>query len=150
MEKIKNIIKNKKGNSILGYIIISPFLLYFILYLILGGAYFMNINDMNNICNKKLDRALIEGQFTPDLQQELKDELASIGFSGSSLEIEITPTYAGDNDSNSYVERGNEIQLTVIYKKPHWFYGVNRVFSPSLDESKFYIGVQISGMSEQW
>jgi len=150
MEKLRNLLKNKKGNSILGYVIISPFLLYFILYLVLGGAYFMNINDMNNICNKKLDRALVIGQFTPELQEELENELASHGFSGTDLEIEITPTFAGDNDSDSYISRGNEIELKVIYKKPHWFYGVNKFFSPSLDESKFYIGVKISGMSEKW
>lgn len=150
MSKIGRILSDKKGDSILGFVIISPFLVYFILYLVLGGAYFMRINDMANICNKKLDRALVEGQFTSTLRSELESELATYGFSGTELEIVITPSRAGDGSDGTYVNRGQEIELQVLYKKPHWFYYINRFLSPSLEESKFYIGTKISGMSEKW
>lgn len=150
MRRVTKILTNKKGNSILGYIIIAPFLLYFILYLGLGGAYFLRINDLTNICNKKLDRALVEGQFTNALKTELQTELSSRGFSGSELQITITPTEADDGVDSTYVERGQEIELTVLYARPHEFYYVNRLFSPSLEASKFYIGTKISGMSEKW
>lgn len=150
MERLLRVLSNKKGNSILGYIVISPFLVYFILYLVLGGAYFMRINDMTNICNKKLDRALVEGQFTSTIKAELENELATHGFNGSELEITITPNQADDGSDGTYVSRGQEIELQVLYKKPHWFYYINKFFSPSLEGSKFYIGTKISGMSEKW
>lgn len=150
MGRIWKTFSDEKGNSILGYIIISPFLIYFILYLVLGGAYFMRINDMTNICNKKLDRALVEGQFTSTIKTELENELATYGFSGTELEITITPSEADDGDDGTYASRGEEIELTVLYKKPHWFYYINKFFSPSLEDSKFYIGTKISGMSEEW
>ncbi len=110
----------------------------------------MHINDMTNICNKKLDRALVEGQFTSAIRAELENELATYGFSGTNLEITITPSQAGDASDGTYAPRGQEIELTVLYKKPHWFYYINKFFSPSLAESKFYIGTKISGMSEKW
>ena len=110
----------------------------------------MRVNDMTNICNKKLDRALVEGQFTSTIRAELENELADHGFSGTDLEITITPNPASDGSDGTYASRGQEIELTVLYRKPHWFYYVNRLFSPSLEDSKFYIGTKISGMSEKW
>lgn len=150
MKKIRNILLNNKGDSILGYVIVAPFLLYFTVYLILGGAYFLKINDMTNICNKKLDRALVQGQFTTSLQTELINELVLAGFHEDNLTITISPAVAGDSNNDTYIERGNEIQVTIIYKKPHRFYYPNKFFSSSLEESKFYIGTKISGMSEKW
>lgn len=150
MERIREVLSNKKGNSILGYVIITPFLVYFILYLVLGGTYFMRINDMTNIANKKLDRALVEGQFTNAIKAELENELAAYGFKGTELELTITPTQAGDGSDGTYASRGQEIELKILYTKPHWFYYINKFFAPSLPASKFYIGTKISGMSEKW
>lgn len=150
MANIKQALSNKRGESILGYIVVAPFLVYFILYLILGGAYFLKINDMTNIANKKLDRALVEGQFSNGLKMELENELENSGFTGSELEINITPLYAGDGTDGTYTPRGQEIELMIIYKKPHPFYHVNKFFAPRIGESKFYIGTKISGMSEKW
>ncbi|NBI07583.1 hypothetical protein [Senegalia massiliensis] len=145
-KRIKNTIKNKKGYTLLGFILISTFITYFILYLIFGASYFMKRNDMENVAYKKLDRALVQGQFDNSLQQELVDELESQGFNSSDLEIIITPTYAGDSYDSTYVSRGDEIELKVIYKKPHKFYLLNM----AVPESKFWIGEKASGMSEKW
>jgi hypothetical protein len=149
MDRIRKALSNKKGNSILAYVIVSPFLVYFMLYLVLGGAYFLRINDMTNICNKKLDRALVSGQFTNVLKTELQTELNDAGFSGIELEINITPIEADDGSDGTYAIRGQEVNLKVLYKKPHWFFYPHRMFGES-DETKFYIGTEISGMSEQW
>lgn len=149
MENIKQILSSRKGD-ILGFIIISPFVLYIMLYLILGGAYLMKINDMSTIANKKLDRALVYGQFNEQLNSELITELEEKGFKSSDLEITITPSEAHDADDSTYTARGTEIQLTIIYKRPHWFYHVNRFVMHSVDEKNFYIGTKISGMSEIW
>ncbi len=147
--KIKKILSSKRGD-ILGFIIISPFILYIMLYLILGGAYLMKINDMSTIANKKLDRALVYGQFNEQLSAEMLLELEEKGFKSSDLEIDITPSEAYDSNDSTYATRGNEIQVTIIYKRPHWFYYVNKFVMPSLDEKNFYIGTKISGMSELW
>jgi len=150
MRNFLEILRNKRGNAILGYLIVTPFIVYFMLYIILGGAYFLRVNDMTNVVNMKLDRALVEGQFTTTLRDELENELDSKGFGGADLTINISPSVAGDSNNTSYAKRGEEIEITVLYKKPHYFYYPNRLFSPSISESKFYIGAKISGMSEKW
>lgn len=143
-----NKILNKKGNSMIGFIVVFPFLIGFLVYIILGGAYFMKNNDMTNVVNKHFDRALIEGQFTQIIRQELINELNDNGF--NDIGIEIEPTNAGDTSDTSYVTRGNSISLTVIDNKPHAFYTINKYFMPGVSSNRFKIGVRVSGMSEKW
>lgn len=148
LKKILNILKNEKGESnILGFIVIAPIITYFIIYIVLGGDFYLDTNNLSIIVNKKLDQAIIVGQFTTTLKQELIDELKDKGFIESSTEISITPTIAGDNDNNTYVTRGNEIEITVLYKKAHGFYYIN---FGSGGQEKYYIGTKIQGMSEKW
>lgn len=147
MFKIKACLSSKKGD-ILGYIVTAPFILYVILYLILGGAYLLKINEMSTIANKKLDRALVSGQFTDQIKAELITELEEKGFKQENLTIEVTPTDADDSNDVTRVMRGDEIQIKILYTKPHWFYYINEFVNSSIDEKLFYIGTKISGMSE--
>jgi len=141
-------ISNKRGSGeILGFVIISPILLWFFLWIIFGGSFLLEINQMSTVVNKSLDKALVEGQYKTDLQQTLKTELINSGFTEDKLEITITPTAAGDSTNSTYSVRGEIIEITVIYKTPHVFYYTN---FKSGGESKYYIGVQIQGMSEKW
>lgn len=139
---------NKKGNSMLGFIIVFPFLVSFLVYIILGGAYFMKSNDMTNIVNKYFDKALLEGQFTQTIKNELTQELTTNGF--DDITIEIEPSAAGDTSGTTYTTRGNTINLTVLHNKAHSFYLINKFFMPSTSSDKFKIGVKVSGMSEKW
>lgn len=141
-------IRNERGGSeILGFIIVAPIMLWFFVYIIFGGAFLLEINQMNTVVNKTLDIALVEGQYTTNLRQTLETELANSGFDVSSLEITITPSAAADGNNSTYVARGGMVGVTVLSRKPHPFYNINfRAGS----ESKYYIGVQIQGMSEKW
>lgn len=143
---LSNKLKCKKG-SILSFIIIVPIIVWFFLYLIFGGLYFMQINNMATIVNKHLDQALVEGQFTTELKDSLYSSLQRAGYSGSPLEIEVTPSAAFDNNNNTYVKRGDNIEIRVVYKVAHPFYYINFGLS---NENKFYTGTKILGMSEKW
>jgi hypothetical protein len=141
-------LKNEKGDSsILGFIIVAPIMLWFFIYIIFGGAFLLEINQMNTIVNKTFDIALVEGQYTTDLRSALVTELTSSGFDASSLEISITPSAAGDSNNSTYIGRGEMIEVTVLSRKAHPLYNVS--FKAG-DESDYYIGVQIQGMSEKW
>ena len=147
-KKIINILKSQKGTSnVLSFVVIAPLLAWFLVYILISGDFTMDTNNFSVIVNKKMERALIKGQFTIDLRQELVDELVEKGFNESYLEIKITPTEAGDNNNTTYVTRGNEIEIIVVYKKPHYFHKIN--FDVGGDE-KYYIGTKIQGMSEKW
>lgn len=138
---------NNQRGDILGFIIIAPIIVWFFLYIIFCGMFLLDINQMNTIVNKSLSMALVEGQFTTKLQSDLKNELINAGFTEDKLEINITPTYAGDNNDLTYATRGNIIEISVIFKKPHIFYYTN---FKSGGESKYYIGIKMQGMSEKW
>ena len=141
-------LKNEKGDSsILGFIIVAPVMLWFFIYIIFSGAFLLEINQMNTIVNKTFDIALVEGQYTVDLRHSLETQLISSGFDASSLEILITPSAAGDNNNSTYVGRGEMIEVAVLSRKPHPLYNIS--FKAG-QESNYYIGVQIQGMSEKW
>lgn len=141
-------LKNERGDgNILAFIILSPIFLWIFLYIIMGGSFLLEINQMTAIVNKSLDEALVEGQYSTDLQEHLRQELIDSGFTEDSLEITITPTAAGDGSNSTYVTRGNLIEVKVVYKKPHRFYYTNLKVG---GESKYWIGTKIQGMSEQW
>jgi len=148
LNRIRKSLSEQKGaGEILAFIVVAPIFVWFFIYIILGGAFLLQKNDMSTIVNKKLDRALVEGQFTNTLQSELINELTSKGFNQSNLEITVTPNAAYDTSDGSYTTRGNEIEITVLYKNPHPFYYAN--FGAGSVE-KFYIGTKIQGMSEKW
>ncbi len=145
--KIHNIIKCKRGEATLGLMIVAPFLVYFLLYLIFLALFFLRINEMKTITNKMLDRAVVEGQFTIVLQAELKENLINAGFEEENLEINITPNASADISDFTYTKRGDEIQIIVIYKKPHNLYFLS--FGAG-GEKAYYISTKASGMSEKW
>lgn len=143
-----NYIKNQKGAvgtiELLAY---SPLILYMIIYLIMGGLFMVEKNELTTVVNKKLDRAIVAGQFTNELKEELINELDSKGFKKEKLEITITPDSAADNNNDTYTSRGNEISIKVIYKGTHTFYYLNFGIG---DESTFYPKTRVTGMSEKW
>jgi len=141
------IIKSNKGEATLGFIVVAPFLVYFLLYLIFVALFFIRNNEIRSITNKMLDRAVVEGQFTAALQTELKNNLVAAGFEEEKLEIEITPSSSGDSINSTYAKRGEEIEIIIIYKKPHNLYFLS--FGVG-GEKAYYISTKISGMSEKW
>lgn len=142
---LKNI-NNQKGD-ILGFIIVSPFAIWIITWLIFAGTFQLDKIQMDSIVNKTLDMALVEGQYENDLQQVLKDELISSGFTEENLKINISPNEAGDANNATYVKRGNIVEITVIHEKPHIFYYINFKIG---GENKYYIATSTKGMSEKW
>ena len=145
---MKKYINNEKGaGEIITFLVILPFVIYFIVYLVIGGLFLIEKNELTTIVNKKLDRAIVEGQFTADIKDELIQELDTKGFKQEKLEITITPTIAGDNDNNTYATRGQEITIRVIYKQAHTFYYINGKLG---DEETFYPKAKATGMSEKW
>lgn len=143
-DKTMDKLNNKRGVIILGYIIVAPFLLFFFLYIVLGGAFYMQNNHMTNITNLTLDRVLVQGEFTSDSLDDLKNDLIKAGFEEEHLRIEVEPGI------DVPVQRGETMTLTVIHETPHAFYWVNRFFVWNVDPSIFHIGVKIEGMSEKW
>lgn len=143
-----NYVKNEKGTGeIIAFLVVLPLIIYFIIYLIIGGLFLIEKNELTTIVNKKLDQAIVEGQFKVDIKTELIQELDTKGFKQDKLEITITPAVAGDNDNSSYVARGQEISIKVIYKQVHAFYYLNGM---SGNEEIFYPKTKITGMSEKW
>nr|WP_312579564.1 hypothetical protein [Sedimentibacter sp.] len=141
-------IKNQKGAvTTIEVLVYLPFIIYLIIYLIMGGLFIIEKNELSTIANKKLDRAVVEGQFTVELKEGLKNELDSKGFKKEKLEITITPDEAADNNNETYTSRGNEISIKVIYKETHAFYYLNFAIG---DESTFYPKAKVTGMSEEW
>ena len=142
-----NYIKNEKGIITIEVLAYLPIILYMISYIIIGGLFLVERNELTTIVNKKLDRAVVEGQFTTELKEELINELDTKGFKKENLEIVITPNTADDNNNFTYATRGNEISIKVIYKKTHAFYYLNFGIG---EESTFYPKTKITGMSEKW
>lgn len=141
-------IKNEKGAvEIIALLTFLPLILYMIVYLIMGGLFLAEKNELSTIVNKKLDRAIVEGQFTIELKEELINELDAKGFKKEKLEITITPDTSGDANNSTYIQRGNEISIAVIYKEIHTFYYLNFGIG---EESTFYPKAKVTGMSEKW
>lgn len=145
---MKKYLKNNIGvATILQVIFISPLVTWLIVFLLVGGSFLMEKNELKTIVNKTLDIALVEGQYKTDLQQSLKEELISLGFQEEYLEISITPTVSSDSNNSTYAKRGELIDVTVVYKKVHpIYYMINKTG----DEENYYIRAKNNGMSEKW
>ncbi|MBP1926729.1 hypothetical protein J2Z76_002599 [Sedimentibacter acidaminivorans] len=145
---MRKYINNEKGAfEIITFLVVLPFIIYFIVYIVIGGLFLIEKNELTTIVNKKLDQAIVVGQFTVDIKTELIQELDTKGFKQEKLEITITPAVAGDNDNNTYATRGQEISVKVIYKKAHTFYYINGKLGT---ENTFYPKTKGAGMSEKW
>lgn len=148
LKKIICILRNQKGASnILSFIIIAPILMWFLIYILLSSDFYIDANSFSVIVNKQMTKALVEGQFTTELKQELINNLVQKGFDENYLEINISPYSAGDYNNATYIERGKEIEISAIYKNVHAFYYVNLGVG---QKENYYIGTKIQGMSEKW
>lgn len=139
--------KNKRGATIISFIIVAPFLIYFILYVVYLSMFFVKINEMKLITNNILNRAVIVGQFTTTLKDNLIYDLSKSGYEKDKLVIDIKPLHASDSRINTYVKRGNNITINIIYKVPNNLYYLNFGI---VNKTKFYINVKLTGMSEKW
>ncbi len=146
---LKELKENKKGEAFLSFILISPLIVWFFMYLVLGGVYFAKSNQMANIVNSKLDMALVEGKFTNQMIEDIKDDLSVLGFTKENIEISIFPEEANPA-GDEYAERGQEMIIQVICKDPQPFYYINRFIMPTLKPESLYIGTKLAGMSEKW
>lgn len=143
-----NYIRDQKGAiGTIEILVYLPLIIYMIVYLIMGGMFLIEKNEINTIANKKLDRAIVAGQFTAELKEELINELDSKGFNKEKLQITITPVPAADNNNDTYASRANEISIKVIYQETHAFYYLNFGIG---EESTFYPKTRVTGMSEKW
>ncbi len=143
-----NYIKDEKGAiETIEVLVYLPIILYLIIYLIMGGLFLVEKNELSTIVNKKLDRAVVVGQFTAELKEELINELDAKGFNKEKLEITITPDSAADSNNSTYATRGNEISVKVVYQEAHVFYYLNFGIGK---ESTFYPKSRVTGMSEKW
>ncbi len=144
-------IKEKKGNSILSFIVVIPFLVLMMTYFVCSFTYNRTSNDFYTITNSYFDRVLIEGQLTVQLRDEMIKKLEKLGFNKENIEITANSRYVDDIDDTTYIQRGEEIQIKIINKKPHYFYLVNKMLSAgAIKEEAFYIGSIFTGMSEKW
>jgi len=148
---IKNVYKHvnneKGGGEKLSFLVVTPIIVWMFSYIIFGGLFLIEVNELSTIVNKKLDIAVVEGQFTTDLKNELINELDGKGYKKDNLKIEISPASASDVNNDTYVSRANEISIKVVYEKAHPFYFINLGLAP---ETNFYPKTKITGMSEKW
>lgn len=144
-------IKSKKGNSILSFIVVIPFLVLMMTYFICSFTFNRTNNDFYAVTNSYFDRILVEGQITTSLMNDMTDKLERMGFDRADVEITANNGNVDDGDDSTYLQRGEEIQVKILHKKPHYFYLVNQILSlGAVNEEAFYVGSVFTGMSEKW
>lgn len=144
---IKYICNEKGGGEILSFLVVLPITLMLVSYVIFGGLFLIEVNELSTIVNKKMDMAAVEGQFTIDIKNGLINELDDKGYKKEKLIIEISPAAAADNNDSAYVKRGQEISIKVVYEQAHPFYYINLGLA---EEKTFYPKTRVTGMSEKW
>lgn len=142
-------LKSKKGNTIISFIITLPILVTLMTYFVCAFTFNRANHDFYTITNSTFDRVLVEGQLTVALENEMLTNLEKVGFDKSKIEIKVNKSEIFDNSDATFLNRGEEIQLQILHKKPHYFYYVNKIISRGGDEKSFYIGSVFTGMSEK-
>lgn len=149
MIKIENL-KSKKGYSLITFLVTIPFIAFFMIYLTSSYAYNRTNNQFEQITNATFDRILVEGQLTNEIKQDLYTRLEKINIQSSDLVIRPSDYIIDDGDDTSYVIRGSDVKIDFIYKKPHFFYYVNKFILLGLaDEKTYYLANSATGMSEK-
>ncbi len=144
-------LRNKKGNSILTFIVVAPFLAMFMTYFVFSFTFNRANNYFYNVTNATFDRVLVEGQLTNDLKDDMLRQLEKMEFDRSSIEIKTTNSSVDDGNDLTYVSRGDEIKIQILHKKPHDFYHINNIITlGSASETSFYVGSVFTGMSEKY
>jgi len=150
LKSLKNI-RNKKGNAILTFIVIAPFLAMFMTYFIFSFTFNRANNYFYNVTNTTFDRVLIEGQLTNGLKEDMYSQLEKMEFDRNSIEITTTNSSIDDGNDSTYVSRGDEIKIQILHKKPHYFYHINKIITlGSVGKESFYVGSVFTGMSEKY
>ena len=144
---IKYVRNEKGGGEILSFLVVLPIIIWLFSYMILGGLFLIEVNELSTIVNKKLDIAVVKGQFTTEEKNNLINELNEKGYKKENLVIDISPEAASDTNNETYVKRGQEISIKVIYEQAHPFYLINFGLA---SEENFYPKTKITGMSEKW
>lgn len=145
-----NKLKSKKGNTIISFIITLPILITLMTYFVCAFTFNRANHDFYTITNSTFDRILVEGQLTVALEDEMLTNLEKVGFDRNKIEIKVNKSEIFDNSDTTFLNRGEEIQVQILHKKPHYFYYVNKIISKgSSDEKNFYIGSVFTGMSEK-
>lgn len=144
---LKHVCNEKGGGEILSFLVVLPITLLIVSYVIFGGLFLIEVNELSTIVNKKLDMAAVEGQFTIDIKNGLINELDDRGYKKEKLTVEISPVEASDNNNSTYVKRGQEISIKVVYEQAHPFYYINLGLA---EEKIFYPKTRVTGMSEKW
>lgn len=140
---MKEIFHNKRGN-IVGYILIYPTLVFLFIFLISAGSFFIQKYMIYNVTSQHLDLALVEGQFTTDIKNSMREKSIGVGLKDEHLVINYSP-------DNTLVNRQEIMTIELIHNEPHALYHIARFFlgSNARPES-FYIKSTMSGMSEKW
>lgn len=143
-------LKSKSGNTMISFIITLPLLVAFMTYLVCGFTFNRANHDFYTITNSTFDRVLVEGQLTTELENEMLMKLEKAGFDKTKIEINVNKNEVFDNSDSTFVNRGEEIQVKILHKKPHYFYYINNIITRgNSNEKNFYIGSVFTGMSEK-
>lgn len=143
-------LKSKSGNTMISFIITLPLLVAFMTYSVCVFTFNRANHDFYTITNSTFDRVLVAGQLTAELENEMLMKLEKAGFDKTKIEINVNKNEVFDNSDSTFVNRGEEIQVKILHKKPHYFYYINNIITRgNSDEKSFYIGSVFTGMSEK-
>lgn len=143
-------LKSKSGNTLISFIVVLPLLVSFMTYFICVFTFNRANHNFCTITNATFDRVLVEGQLTSELENEMLMKLEKAGFDKTKIEINVNKNEVFDNSDSTFVNRGEEIQVKILHKKPHYFYYINNIITRgNSDEKSFYIGSVFTGMSEK-
>ncbi|MCT4662830.1 MAG: DUF4320 family protein [Tissierellales bacterium] len=135
--------KNNKGSAIIELLLILPLLIFLILFFVFLIVFGYDSHKFNRICDNYFEKALVEGQFTNTLKDDFINELDDGGFNKDLVEITSPQSEVLDSDDDTYVVRGNSIDVKIKYNKE---YKINMY---TLGIKKILITKRCQGMSEE-
>lgn len=139
----------KKGDGLLTFVIFSPFIVAFVMFFVGLFTFSASVSIFQSNTNSVFDRVLIEGQLTKNLKEELLTKLEANGFDRKYIEISSETSVLVDDIDSTYVKRGEPIEIQILYRKPHYFYYINKLLLNNVKEETFYIGHVPNGRSEK-